>query len=75
MGKMVKTCRELARGVSTYVTATDPATQQKQANCARLIQVLPELLSHPLSEDKFWLPWCHHVFGDGGIHHRSEAVV
>merc|ERR1711998_796637 len=35
VGKMVKTCRELARGVSTYVTAEDPATQQKQANCAR----------------------------------------
>ena len=35
---MVLTCRELSRGISTYVVGDDPKTKQKQANCARLIK-------------------------------------
>ena len=35
---MVRTCRELARGISTYVVGEDKKTQDKKANCARLIK-------------------------------------
>jgi len=38
VGQMVHSCRELARGLSTYVKGDDPTTQQKRANCARLVK-------------------------------------
>merc|ERR1712100_541506 len=38
VGQMVHSCREFARGLSTYVKGDDPTTQEKRANCARLIK-------------------------------------
>jgi len=39
VGNMVRLCRDLARGISTYVTnQEDPLTQQKALNCVRLIK-------------------------------------
>jgi len=38
VGNMVKTCRELSRGISTYVVGDDEKTKLKRANCARLLK-------------------------------------
>ena len=38
VGNMVKTCRELARAISTYTVGTDKKTEDKRANCARLMK-------------------------------------
>ena len=35
---MVRTCRELARGIDTYVVGGDKKTLDKKANCARLLK-------------------------------------
>lgn len=38
VGLMVKQCRELARGIATYVVATDGKTELNKANCHRLLK-------------------------------------
>jgi len=38
VGVMVKQCRELARGISTYVVGTDGKTELNKANCHRLLK-------------------------------------